>query len=76
MAPTWDELASDASLDAKIAKVDCTIEKDICSANGIRGYPTLLFFKDGANEGTKYAGGRDLTSLKDYVKTHAGAKEL
>ena len=53
LAPTWDELASDASLGANIAKVDCTVEKDICTANGVRGYPTLLFFKDGATEGTK-----------------------
>ena len=56
--------------------MDCTVEQAICQANGVRGYPTLLFFKDGASEGVKYAGGRDLASLKSYVNTHTGAKDL
>ncbi len=76
LAPTWEELSNEANLGATVASVDCTVEKDICSAHGIRGYPTLLFFKDGASEGTKYAGGRDLGSLKEYVKSHGGASEL
>jgi thiol-disulfide isomerase/thioredoxin len=76
LAPTWEELASDESVGATIAKVDCTQEKELCSTHGVRGYPTLLFFKKGETEGTKYAGGRDLGSLKEYVKTHSTATEL
>merc|ERR1719453_466636 len=59
LAPTWDQLA-DAGMDnVAVAKVDCTVSKTTCSAEGVRGYPTLKFFSNGG-EGEKYQGGRDL----------------
>eukprot|EP00353_Schmidingerella_taraikaensis_P010239 CAMPEP_0185581214 /NCGR_PEP_ID=MMETSP0434-20130131/18177_1 /TAXON_ID=626734 ORGANISM="Favella taraikaensis, Strain Fe Narragansett Bay" /NCGR_SAMPLE_ID=MMETSP0434 /ASSEMBLY_ACC=CAM_ASM_000379 /LENGTH=124 /DNA_ID=CAMNT_0028199699 /DNA_START=26 /DNA_END=400 /DNA_ORIENTATION=- len=70
LAPTWDKLADEFATEdgVTIAKVDCTTDRDVCSSQGVRGYPTLKLFTNG--ESTKYAGGRDLGSLKDYVVSH------
>jgi thioredoxin domain-containing protein 5 len=70
LAPTWDELATKINLNAnagvKIAKVDCTKSTTVCSAQGVRGYPTLTLLKAGS-EPTPYRGGRDAASLQSFL---------
>jgi protein disulfide-isomerase-like protein len=75
LAPTWEKLAESVESQEKVhvATVDCTKERDVCSKQGVRGYPTLKLFTPGNAEGTKYAGGRDLAALSDYLNSHAGA---
>jgi len=68
MKPAWDELM-DAFADSStilIADVDCTAEgKELCTANGVRGYPTIKY-GDPADLQT-FKGGRDFDSLKKFA---------
>merc|ERR1712232_1090325 len=68
LAPTWTELAGKVSGDkVTIAKVDCTKQKSLCTTHGVRGYPTLKYFKGGSSEGEKYQGGRDIASFEKFI---------
>ena len=46
----------------------------MCTAHGVRGYPTLQYFAAGAKEGVRYSGHRDLPSLLSWVTEQSGAK--
>ncbi|OWF53859.1 Thioredoxin domain-containing protein 5 [Mizuhopecten yessoensis] len=67
LAPTWESLAQEFEHETSvtIAKIDCTLYKTACSKQNIRGYPTLVFFKNGEKE-QEYSN-RDLYSLKNFV---------
>ena len=65
-------MANDEQLDFTVAKVDCSVEKSTCAKFGIRGYPTLHFFKDGEKQGDRYAGQRTLDALSTFAKGAAG----
>lgn len=70
MKPAWDKLSDKfaSSSSVVVADVDCTVEKDVCSDNGVSGYPTIKYFKDGNKEGESYSGGRDYDSLEKFTK--------
>lgn len=64
LAPIWDEFADQANV--LVGKVDCTVHKELCSKQGVQGYPTLKYSNGyGLN---KYESGRDLESLLKFVE--------
>jgi len=75
MKPAWDQLgdAFEGSKTVIIGDVDCTVEKDLCSKYGVKGYPTIKYFTGAtAAEGDKYEGGRDFDSLKKFADESLG----
>jgi hypothetical protein len=44
-------------------------------AQDVTGYPTLKFFKSGADSGVKYRGQRDLDSLAKFIEEQMGRGE-
>jgi len=55
-----------------VAKVDCTIEKDVASSNGIRGFPTIKLFHDGKI--TEFNGARTIDAFLEFVESTTGSK--
>jgi thioredoxin domain-containing protein 5 len=49
MAGTWDNLAQSVGQEngVTIGKVDCTQFRNLCNEFEVKGYPTLLWIKDG-----------------------------
>jgi hypothetical protein len=68
MAPDWEKLSgewesSDVGL---IAEVDCTTEgKDLCDANGVKGFPSLKYGDPTALD--DYQGGRTYADLSKFA---------
>merc|ERR1712062_519344 len=75
LAPTWEELAGKFAEKAgvKIAKVDCTEDnnknREICTAQGVNGFPTLNIYKDGEKV-DEYNGKRAIDDLEAFVNKH------
>jgi len=47
-ARSWEEIGQEAQLKGvRVAKVDATIEKTTAGRYGVKGFPSLLFFRDG-----------------------------
>merc|ERR1719367_1256669 len=80
LAPTWDELAGKfaAAADVTVAKVDCTSDdnknKELCSAQGVNGFPTLHLYKDGKKV-EEFSGKRTIEALEAFVNKHRTKKD-
>ncbi|EXJ94188.1 protein disulfide-isomerase A6 [Capronia coronata CBS 617.96] len=80
LAPTWEKLADDfaAEPNVLIAKIDAEAEnsKATAQAQGITGYPTIMFFPKGSTEPEPYSGPRSEEALVDFVNSKASTYRL
>lgn len=72
MKPDWDRLAEESHDSVFIADVNCGDEEDLCSENGITGYPTIKVYNNGEEE--KYTGQRTFDHLMAYVDVELASK--
>lgn len=73
MIPDFQRLAKRMAEEADgvpVVKVDATVEKDIASKYGVKGFPSLKFFKNG--QPIDYNGGRTDTDIYNYIRKKSG----
>jgi len=73
LAPEYATAAArlaEAESPAKLAKVDATEHKGLGTKFGVRGYPTIKFFKNGAP--LDYTGGRTADTIVAWVNKKSG----
>jgi len=63
------ELAEKKS-EVLLASVDATVEPDLAKEFGVKGYPTLKFFKNG--KPTEYTGGRTTDTIISWLEKKTG----
>jgi len=72
MKPSWDRLMDEFkdSSSSLVADVDCTVEEELCSQNGVEGYPTIKYGDPGDLQ--DYQGGREFDDLLSFAKENLG----
>lgn len=62
-----DTLLQQQNSPVKLAKVDATAETDLAEQNGVRGYPTIKFYKYGYS--TEYDGTRSANDIVEWLSS-------
>jgi len=70
LKPVFDEVATQVAGKYVIAKVDCTVENDLCSQHNVRGYPTVAFFKNGNKK--EFDGPRTTEGIISWLDKKSG----
>jgi len=66
LAPEYAQAATALKDKMILAKVDATVESDLASRFGVRGYPTLKIFRNGVP--SDYNGGRTKDTIISYLE--------
>jgi len=80
LKPEYVKAAAEFAKDANImlAKVDATVEPELAKTFGVRGYPTMKWFKKNPENAMEYGGGRTHPDIVSWIKKKTGppAKKL
>ena len=66
LAPNWHQMSRELQGQLNVGEVNCDKEKRLCNDAGVRGYPTIHFFRGG--ERVEYLGLRGLGDLVTYAR--------
>ncbi|XP_032825787.2 protein disulfide-isomerase-like [Petromyzon marinus] len=67
------ELAEGAEQGARVSKVDATEETELAQEFSVKGFPTLVFFKNGnRDEAKKYEGSRNSDAMVRWIRKQMG----
>ncbi|XP_062853434.1 protein disulfide-isomerase [Trichomycterus rosablanca] len=76
LAPEYAKAAGmlkSVSTEIRLAKVDATEESELAQEFGVRGYPTIKFFKGGDKSSPKeYTAGRQADDIVNWLKKRTG----
>jgi len=75
LAPEYSaaaQILAKSNPEVKLAKVDCTVEKDTAAKFQIKGYPTLKFFIKGSSAPLDYEGGRTKDEIVNWLRKKTG----
>lgn len=70
LAPEWEKAAQQLKGTFALGKVDATVERELGDKFGVRGYPTIKFFRNGKDE--EYDGGRTADAIVSWVEKKTG----
>jgi protein disulfide isomerase len=73
LAPDWEKLAGDlkkAGSPVVVAKIDATEHAGPANTYGVKGYPTIIFFKNGNQ--IKYEGDRSPAAMQAFLQKKSG----
>jgi len=73
MGPNWAHMARDMQGKLNVGEVNCDEQKKLCKDAGVKGYPSILFFRGGQR--TEYAGMRGLGDFIDYANKAVAISE-
>jgi len=70
LAPNYEKAATELKGSVKLASVDCTVHRDLCTRFGVQGFPTLKIFRQGGDleKPSEYQGGRTAPEIVKYMK--------
>ncbi|KAJ3281936.1 protein disulfide-isomerase precursor [Borealophlyctis nickersoniae] len=69
LAPEYEIAATTLKDEIPLAKVDCTVETELCEEHSIQGFPTMKVFKDG--KPYEYKGQRKADPIVSYMRKQA-----
>jgi len=68
LAPEYEDAATKLKeKEIPLAKVDCTVETDLCQSYGVQGYPTVKVFRGKDTEPSSYTGQRKSDAIVSYM---------
>lgn len=74
LKPTYEKLAQafQSEEDVIVAAVDATAHRSLGDKYDVKGFPTIKFFRAGAEEPEDYSGGRSLDDFVEFLNNEAG----